>query len=621
MPDKPPHVADLSPDTIGPRMEALRDLFPEALTEARLDFAKLRAALGDFVDDTPERYSFSWAGKRDAIRLLQLPSRATLLPAPDESLDWDTTQNLFIEGENLEALKLLLRPYYGRVKMIYIDPPYNTGNDFVYPDDYRDPLGAYLEQTGQVKGQGDQTHRNQITSGRKHSGWLSMMYPRLWLARQLLRDDGVIFISIDDNEVHNLRMVMNEVFGEENFVAQIAWKNVYGGGAKVKHVVQQHEYVLLYARAKELIGAIELPPEPEARKRYTERDGKFATRGPYFTQPLATTSMDPRPNLRFPILWQGNEIWPDKQWQWSKARVEEALANDELVIRSDQGKWSVRYKQYLRDEDGNERASKLFSVLNGPWTQVGTADVVDLMGDNKLFAFPKPAELIGHLLSMGWRDGDAIILDFFAGSCTTAQAVLELNHEDGGNRRFIMVQLPEPTGREDFPTIADIGKERIRRVVARMKNADTDKHDLPARDAPEDLGFRVFKLAPSTYRNWAGVDAADDADLPDRYAAQMELHGDGLADGWTPEAVIAEVALKEAGFGLGYAVEPLADSLWRVTDHDTDRSFIISLADDLRLEDVEPLGLDKETLLVCRATALDDTTAGNLELQCRLRVI
>jgi len=213
-----------------------------------LDFDKLREALGEFVDDAPERYSFTWAGKRDGIRLLQMPSRATLTPAPEESLDWDTTANLFIEGENLEALKLLLKPYYGRVKMIYIDPPYNTGNDFIYPDDYRDPLGAYLEQTGQVAGQGDETHRNRITSGRKHSGWLSMMYPRLWLARQLLRDDGVIFVSIDDNEVHNLLLLLREVFGEENHIATFTWVKKRKGSHLSKTRRSMTEYVACFGK-------------------------------------------------------------------------------------------------------------------------------------------------------------------------------------------------------------------------------------------------------------------------------------------------------------------------------------------------------------------------------------
>ena len=220
------------PNLNADRLQALQGLVPEAFSEGKIDFEKLRAALGELVDDAPERYAFSWAGKRDAMRLLQTPTRATLVPAPEESLDFDATHNLFIEGDNLEVLKLLYKPYFGRVKMIYIDPPYNTGNDFIYPDDYRDPLGQYLELTGQQDAEGNLLTSNPETSGRYHSAWLSMMYPRLFMARQLLREDGVIFVSIDDHEAYNLRMLMNEIFGEENFVESFVWKKSYGGGAK-----------------------------------------------------------------------------------------------------------------------------------------------------------------------------------------------------------------------------------------------------------------------------------------------------------------------------------------------------------------------------------------------------
>ncbi|MBN2500890.1 MAG: site-specific DNA-methyltransferase, partial [Anaerolineales bacterium] len=274
--------------------------------------------LGEPTASGAERYAFTWAGKRDAVRLLQTPTRATLIPAPEESVNFDHTQNIFIEGDNLEALKLLYKPYFGRVKMIYIDPPYNTGNDFIYPDNFADPLATYLQLTGQQDSEGNLLTTNPETSGRYHSAWLSMMYPRLFLARQLLSDDGLIFISIDNAEVNNLRLLMNEIFGEENFIAQITWKKVYGGGSKAKHVVDQHEYILIYSKLKETIDSIDLPPDPESRKRYTEKDNKYSVRGPFFTQPLATTSMDYRPNLRYPIFWHGNEIWPEKQWQWSK---------------------------------------------------------------------------------------------------------------------------------------------------------------------------------------------------------------------------------------------------------------------------------------------------------------
>ena len=635
-------------DVLAEQMEQLKLIFPEAFTEGKADFEKLRAALGDSIDDRPERYSFTWAGKREAIRVLQTPSRATLVPAKDESVSFDTTQHLFIEGDNLEVLKLLYKPYFGRVKMIYIDPPYNTGNDFVYPDNYADPLETYLKLTRQKDAAGNLLTSNPETSGRYHSAWLSMMYPRLFLARQLLREDGVIFVSIDDNEVHNLRMLMNEVFGEENFVAQICWKNVYGGGAKSKHVVPQHEYVICFVRQLDNLREVDLPPDPEARKRYTENDEKYPIRGPYFTQPLATTSMDFRPNLRFPIVFQREEIWPEKQWQWSRERVEQALADDELVFRKENGKWSVRYKQYLRDEEGQERGSKLYSVLNGPWSQEGTAEIESFFGDGKVFPFPKPSKLIKHLISCAWQDEHAIVLDFFAGSCPTAQALLELNREFPRNRRFIMVQLPEPTNNTDFPTIANVGKERIRRVIAKMQKENAGKLDLQDRETPEDLGFKVFKLAESNYRQWAPPVAANGrspSPAPEAYAAQLEAFADPLVDGWTTENVIYEVALKE-GYGLNCRIErvgaglapaqagqrtpkaapgaqelpPLA-TIYRVTDPDKGQSFYLCLDPEVRLDAIKALELARDDLFICRDRALDDDTAANLALQCRLKTL
>ena len=620
-----------TPDLTEERIAQLRDLFPEAFTEGKIDFDKLRALLGDLMDDGPERYTFSWAGKRDAIRMLQTPSAATLVPCEEESIDFEGTQNVFIEGENLEVLKLLYKAYAGRVKMIYIDPPYNTGNDFIYPDNYADPLDTYLQLTGQKDSEGNLLTTNPETSGRYHSAWLSMMYPRLVLARQLLRDDGVIFVSIDDHEVHNLRMLMNEVFGEENVIAEIVWKKAYGGGAKAKQVVGLHEYILCYGRNRDAVGEIELPPDPDTRRYYKFKDERYEVRGPYRTQPLWTNSMDPRPNLRFPILWGGHEIWPRRQWQWEEGRVKRALANGELVFVNKDAGWSVYYKQYLRDESGKERGAKPYSVLDGPYTQEGTAELDSLFGDGKVFSFPKPTPLVQQLASYCWGEKHAIVLDFFAGSCPTAQAILTLNRESGSDLRFIMVQLPEPTGRDDFATIADIGKERIRRVIARMKEDEQgEQMELPeperggnsqgTRSVPKDLGFRVFKLAPSNYRPWQGTEQA----TPEAYAGQMELFTDALVEGWNQHDVVWEVAIKE-GYGLDSRIERLqalkGQVVYRVTDPDQGHSFLICLDDLVRLDELRPLDLEAETLFVCRDVALDDETAANLALQCRLKTI
>jgi len=447
-----------------------------------------------------------------------------------------------------------------------------------------------------------------------------MMYPRLFLARQLIAENGLIFVSIDDVEATNLRLLMNEIFGEENFIAQIVWGKTYGGGSKAKQVVGLHEYILCYARDKEAVGIIELPPSPDARKYYTGKDEKFETRGPYRTQPLATTSMDDRPNLRYPIIWEGKEIWPEKQWQWSKERVEQALENNELIISKQSGKWSVRYKQYLYDESGKERGAKPFSILDGPYTQDGTSEIKDLFGDGKIFNFPKPSKLIKQLISYVWYDKNAIILDFFAGSCSTAQSLLELNREDGGNRRFIMVQLPEPVmsiHESTLHTIAEIGKERIRRVIKKMKKEREGQLKL---EKPEDLGFKVFKLAESNYKQWDS-NAGTIHESPLQYAAQMQMFADPLVKGWKEEDVIYEVALKE-GYGLNVVLEKTeVKGVQKVIDPDKAQSFYICLADKIKLKDLKPLNLNKDDLFICRDIALNDEAAANLSLQCRLKTI
>jgi len=357
---------------------------------------------------------------------------------------WD---NLIIEGDNFDALRALRASHKGAIRCIYIDPPYNTGNrDFVYNDRFV-----------------DRTHRF------RHSLWLEFMYQRLLLAKELLADDGVIFVSIDDNELFRLGMLMEQVFGENNWIQTIVWKKSYGGGAKSKHVVGLHEYVLCFARRKELIERIELPPDPKVLKYYKFRDSKFEVRGPYRLQPLATKSMDARENLRYPIPYEGEDVWPPKQWQWARERTMEALAKDELSFVKKGNEWTVNYKQYLRNKDGIERGSKPYSVIEGPYTQEGTAEISEIFGDGKTFTFPKPSALVGHLVS--YLPKDALVLDFFAGSGSTAQAVAKLNAEDGGSRKFILVSSTEATAEQpDKNLCRDVCAERVRRVQAGYTN-------------------------------------------------------------------------------------------------------------------------------------------------------
>ena len=651
MPKQP--VSKTTPSLTDEQLAALRTLIPQAFTEGRIDFDKLRASLGDLVDDpstalrqaqgdssgqaAPERYSFSWAGKRDAIRILQAPSRATLIPCPEESVfnttdtkdtteekenlsdlralrgEFFSTQNLFIEGDNLEVLKLLYKPYFGRVKMIYIDPPYNTGNDFVYPDNFADPLDTYLQLTGQKDSQGNLLTSNPETGGRYHSAWLSMMYPRLFLARQLLREDGVIFVSIDDHEVHNLRLLMNEILGEENFVASVMWQKMYSGKADATHFGTFHEYILCYAKNILTAETYLLPRTEEMNARYSNPDND--PRGPWLSNDL--TASGERSGGHYPIVSPSGKTFDSpqgKHWLYARHTMDELVRDNGIWFGKDSNAFP-RLKRFLSDVQQGRRANTVWLYDEVGHTDEATKEVKDLFPENtELFETPKPSRLVKRMVQMTTTSGDNnIVLDFFAGSCTTAQAVLELNREDGGNRRFIMVQLPEPTGNPQFPTIAEIGKERIRRVVMRMKK---EREGQLALDKPEDLSFKVFKLAPSNYRQWDGTqpDAA-------AYARQAELFADPLAEGWQPENVLYEVALKE-GYGLNAQVEETAvKGVQRVTDLDKGQAFYLTLAGKIALNDLRPLDLKKDDLFICRDAALDDEAAANLALQCRLKTI
>ena len=405
--------------------------------------------------------------------------------------------NLIIEGDNLKALKALLPTYHGKVKCIYIDPPYNTGNEgWIYNDRVNSPMiRDWLGKT---------VDRDDLT---RHDKWCCMMLPRLKLLRELLTEDGAIFVSIDDNEVHHLRALMDEMFGPENLIREIVWKNKYGPGAMTKGFGSVHEYILCYGRKP--LRSIESPLSGEEIAQYTGRDEKFKTRGGFVTQPLMTRSKDKRENLIYPIKYQGEEIWPDTQWIWERQRLVKAIKDDEVVFRKTDEKWSVRFKQYLRDENGELRKGKPISILNGPFNQEGTWEIETIFGDKAEFANPKPSTLICRLLSYeinGDEGKDAIILDSFAGSGTTAHAVLALNKEDRGNRRFILCQMPFETkeqekNRENI--CESITAERVRRVIKGVPKAKDE-------DLRKGLGgtFSYFKLGKEL-RKQAILDGRD----------------------------------------------------------------------------------------------------------------
>ena len=621
-------VARESGDITRERLEALRDLFPEAFGEDGLDFERLRATLGDFVDDSPERYRFTWSGKRDAIRAFQVPSRATLVPDRDNSVGWDETGHVFIEGENLEVLKLLYRSYFGRVKCIYIDPPYNTGNDFVYPDDYADPLEQYLRVTGQKDAEGNLLTSNPETGGRYHSAWLSMMYPRLFLARQLLTEDGVIFVSIGQTEVHNLRILMNEVFGEESLDAQVVWQKVYSPRMDAKGYTDDVDYLLAYRRAQ---------AGPVGRLGFTQNEKQFtgvdeATGRRYRPRSLRKEGKNSRradrPNLYYPIdAPDETPVLPIRSdgsegcWRWSEARYNAAVLQGVIEWSKTDAGWQVYVKQYL-DEDATRPPGNLWPYADVGHNHEAVEELRGVLG-RPVFSNPKPTRLVRRMLEIAAAgDDDWIILDFFSGSGTTAQAVLELNREDGGSRRFVMVQLPEPLDQPQtlhdgttLGTIADIGRERIRRVITRMQERETGTLDISEREPPEDLGFRAFRLVPSNYRPES--EAGDTGDA-------AALFTQPLADGWTLDGLLHEIALKE-GFDLGVQIEQVAgvatNTVYRLTDPYKEQTCLVCLDEKLHADTAKALNLTREDLFICLDSALDDTLAANLALQCRLKVI
>jgi adenine-specific DNA-methyltransferase len=513
----------------------LSAMFPNAVTETVDEHGTVVRAIDadilaqeintSVVSGKEERYQFTWPDKKKSMLLANAPIAAALRPCREESVDFDNTENLYIEGDNLDVLKLLRETYLNRVKMIYIDPPYNTGRDFIYEDDFAEETGVFLRRDGQFDEQGNRLTPNLESNGRFHTDWLNMIYPRLRVARDMLTDDGIILISIDDCESGNLRKICDEIFGRENFIDTIIWKKRYGGGAKEKYLVSLHEYVIAFCKDISKLGELFIPLSQDSIDRYySKKDEKYSTRGGYRTHPLeAGKAMDARPNLIYPITApEGTQIMPKRQWLWGKERAYEALKNNELeILRGNDGSWVVSTKQYLREEDGTMRQGKMLSIIDDVYTQHGTNEMINILGNAKIFNYPKPSALVKKLVSVISNSKEDIVLDFFSGSATTAHAVIQLNAEDGGHRKFIMVQLPEVCPEEGeaakagYKTICEIGKERIRRVGAKIRA------DSPLTTQNLDTGFRVLKLDSSNMK--------DVYYTPEEYA-QMNFNIEGFMD-------------------------------------------------------------------------------------------
>jgi adenine-specific DNA-methyltransferase len=532
-----------TPDIAEENIDKLKQLFPEVFTEDKIDFGKLQQVLGEYVEDSNERYNFTWNGKGRALRLSQTPSLGTLRPCKEESKDWDTTQNLYIEGDNLEVLKLLQKSYYGKVKMIYIDPPYNTGKDFVYPDDFHDSLENYKKITGQVDSEGNRVSTNTEASGRYHTDWLNMMYPRLRLARNLLKDDGVIFISIDDNEVDNLKKICNEVFGEDNFVANVIWKKKYGIQNDAKYFSSNHDYILVYA--KQILNYAQnlLPRTAEQDKRYTNRDND--PRGVWKAADLSVGRMTEKDRYEI-TLPSGRKVTPPngRSWVVSKETFEKMVIDNRIWF-GEKGDNVPSVKKFLSEVKDGRTSSTIWEYTDVGHTDKAKKEVKLLFDGSSYFDYPKPVDLIKQINILA-TDKDSIILDFFSGSATTADAVMQLNAEDGGNRKFIMVQLPETTDEKSdaykagYTNICEIGKERIRRAGEKIK----EEKGLEALNL--DVGFKVLKLDTSNIRKWQ-------PDYNDLEQSLMD-YVDNYVEGRTELDVVYEIMLKY-GLDLTYPVD------------------------------------------------------------------
>ncbi|PWG59846.1 site-specific DNA-methyltransferase [Bifidobacterium catulorum] len=539
----PLESADLVKENIG-KLEAL---FPEIMEDRKIDFDKLREILGGEVDDSPERYAFIWPGKRDAIRQSQTSSTATLRPQKDKSVDWDTTKNLYIEGDNLEVLKLLQRSYHGKVKMIYIDPPYNTGNDFVYNDKFGDPIENYKRQTGQ------ESKANPETDGRFHSNWCSMIYPRLRLARELLSDDGVIFVSIDDHEVVNGRLVLNELFGERNFIVQIIWKK-RSTPPNDQVIGAAHEYALVYAKNMDAVRLNLRERSKEQLAKYKNPD--HHPKGPWTAGDLSANVKGGRyvASLNYPITNPntGEQHFPPNNgnWRYSRDTVNKMLANNEIYFGAD-GMGRPKVKRFLSEVKQGVTYTSIWDFV--PFNTQGSAEMSEYMGNLTIFDNPKPVDYIKEMVKLGAQQ-DSLILDFFSGSATTAHAVMKLNADDGGHRRFIMVQLPEQcdvqseAAKAGYHTICEIGEERIRRAGQKIKTeVDESNKQLELGVEPKpvpDIGFRVLSLDSSNFEQI------------EQQAGTFDLRDNTVKAGRSVDDLVFEVMLKW-GLDLSLPIEPL----------------------------------------------------------------
>ena len=600
------------------KISHLKRIFPEVFTEEKIDWEKLQATFGETINFANERYVLNWAGKSDAFRIMQQPSTQTLIPVEDESVNFHETENIFIEGENLEVLKVLQKSYFGKVKMIYIDPPYNTGNDsFIYPDRFSETKEEYQKRVGDKDEEGYMTgegmfRRNSRENGQYHSNWLNMMMPRLYLAKNLLREDGVIFVSIDDNEVHNLRLLMNEIFGEENFVASLIWKRRQNVDSRAKYGIStDHEYILVYRRNE--TGLIR-GAEKDLNK-YSNPDND--PRGNWMSADMTgLATKEQRPNLHYDLINPSSGViykCPPTGWRYEPKRMNELIQNNEIIFpKNDKGR--PRRKKFQNDLESE--FTGFSTLLRTVFNTQGTREVRAIFEEKEYFDFPKPKDLVKQLIQQGSSiESNDIILDFFAGSGTTAHAVMQLNKEDGGNRKYICVQMPElcdeksEAHKAGYKTIADIAKERIRRAGKKIQNELVEenrkkKEKLDFEQSNEeiklDTGFKVFKLSESNFKQWRQPQHHNAEELKE----QLKLFIDPVAKSAVIENMAYELLLK-SGKDLNSTIE---NNGGYYLANGNELAFILEKVDEQIITDV----LDKYPKKVI---ALDRIFNGNDQLK------
>lgn len=593
--------------------EKLKEMFPGIFSDGRVDCDELKKLVGIDLEDSKDRYGISWAGKAHCFKEIERTTTKTLRTDRECSVDFDTTENIFIEGDNLEALKVLQRSYYGKVKMIYIDPPYNTGKDFIYTDKFARTEDEEGVESGDKDGEGNVTRRDRMmlndkSKGRFHSNWLNMMYPRLYLARNLLRQDGVIFVSIDDNEIHNLRMVMNEIFGEENFIAQVVWEKMYTTKNDAKTISNSHEYILVYARSFDSVDIGLLPRTQKMDARYTNPDNDV--HGPW--KPVPMYAKGATRGGSYEIISSNGEVFlppPDSHWRYPEKTTQLLLQEGRIYFGID-NKSQPNLKRYLSEVQDGLVARSLWKYDDVGTNDSGKRELRELFGDAVPFDFPKPTTLLRRMITLA-SDQDGVYLDFFAGSGTTAHAVMAQNAEDRGNRKCISIQLPEEVdpeseaGKAGYKTIADIARERIRRAGKKILEENSAK--IAKREVPIDIGFKALKLENSNFKVW-NINVGTEEELKTQL---MEFVKDPYMGDSTEENILYELILKN-GLPLTVDIEK-KDGFYTVVMPDNG-ALAISLVDEMTQEIFTNILATNPT----KITLLDSAFKGNDQLKTNL---